>query len=142
MTNSKISTITLDNKIIQQWLEVLRDPIFIKAKRQLENKVYPIQRCCLGHLCYAAKLDRDVVNKKVFYTCQGSTSTNYIPSMLARALDITIYGTFLRKVKFGKKEYSSLVQLNDKSRISLPKMADIIEENICNKNFDAYQTVL
>ena len=140
----KPSTISLDTPHVAEWLSILRDPESKKLRNKLQSSTIETKRCCLGHLCYivgAKVIEPDSKTSYLIYHYKKDWSSATLPIDLYMELDITPIVHFIEPITY--KEHTnitSLGKLNDKTAITLPEIADIIEENIKNKNFRSYRS--
>ena len=123
-----------DNR--QKWFEVLRDPGSKKHIGRLEhNSLRPYARCCLGHACHALDIERQEWDKGDLILYGGCETI--LPQEAADKLGMNAAGQFKKPVIFDGIGFLDLASLNDNSDIGLEEMANVIEEQFKNNNFDA-----
>ena len=107
----------------------MRDPRFGKMQQQLEDPDNSNDRCCLGHLCHAmnvpSELDNDGDPEYIF---DGDSHSAYLPSGLAKALDMTTQGDFMRGIIVDGVVVMHMSGLNDDTDLTPAQIADVIEE--------------
>ena len=137
----RVSNISLDQPEVKLWFEALYNTYAKKHKRALEKYDEPEARCCLGHLCHALHVKRDVdeINGIVKYKDKGKDSweISILPKEVAILLDITMDGSFIRPISIKGVLHGNLVRVNDRTDLSLPAIAEIIKTQIIHKNFMA-----
>ena len=125
----------------QKWLDFLRGEGRRKAKGLLEkiagyDKENP--RCCLGHACVALGMKGVKDNTNMIY--DGSSAL--LPLSAQIQLGISSDGSFKECVSVGSATYSSLSTINDCTDLSPADIADVIEEQFKNDNFEEFPTLL
>ena len=128
------------NKYRAEWLAQLRSPEAKKAQGKLEDPEKPDHRCCLGHACHVFGLRRvvKVVEWKsrecVFY---GETheEASWLPYEARQKLNISLKGSFKAVVAVDGITVNALSVVNDYTKLSLPEIADLIEEQFEADNF-------
>ena len=151
MQVSNVSKISMDDPLVKDWLKCLRHHDAKQVRNKLEDRHNLGHRCCLGHLCHAAKATQKKNPDTVEYEYEQSISTQVLPVHLAERLDITVNGIFIEAIKIplqffypytdrrdGYVKIRGLTSLNDKTKYTLNQIADFIEDNIKTKNFEAY----
>ena len=103
---------------------------------ELEDVNNPHCRCCLGHANHALGVSRTVVHvagkrDRVVYAGKSAVLADNV----ARALDITPRGGFIRSVEVNGVRYRCLSDLNDRARPHPKQMAHFIEVEMRAGNF-------
>ena len=109
------------------------DPNIKKKKKALFGS-NPNAMCCLGHMCHALGLERDIESKHRKSVYKGSGSHFKLPIKLARELDITQNGDFMVPVKLRTRYYDSLSLLNDCSTLTPKRIFEIFKEQVNKGN--------
>ena len=128
------------NEYRAQWLAQLRSPKAKKAKGKLEDPENPDQRCCLGHACHIFGLQRAIRRTEygavscVFYG-GGDGEASWLPYEARQKLNISLKGSFKADVEVDGITVNALSVVNDYTRLSLPQIADLIEEQFEADNF-------
>ena len=102
----QVSEISIEQSEVIKWLEVLADPQSKKEKQHLENYKDSNKRCCLGHLCHALnlKMTKDAEYLETRYHDDENADSSFLPLSVAKQLDITVEGRFVRGFTIEKKD--------------------------------------
>lgn len=128
------------------WIQYLRKPHIKKHKGFLESRHTRSKRCCLGHACFVLGLKRDTDfdgdvaywndNPGSYHPIQRYNNSSFtkLPPRASAQLNIDVNGTFHKPIKLNvhpyDMEYTCLSSVNDNTNLTLPQIADIIEEQL------------
>ena len=122
----------------RKWLAQLRDLDSKKEFGQLENVKDSNARCCLGHACHALGIRRRVKqypSSSIDLVAYENTS-GALPSSACYMLNITAIGRFIEKIIVNGESCSDLSDVNDNTLLSPAEIADVIQDQFNNNNFE------
>ena len=138
----------MNNSQLQGWLGVMRDPQSGRCKDRLQDVADSNSRCCLGHLGYSMGATIEIrLNeyrvKAVHYSYGDGIDSNVsvLPSALAKELDITRIGDFIKDIKIGDTSFACMAEVNDKTDLTIAEIADVIEAQYKAKNVARFHNV-
>ena len=139
----------MNNSQLQNWLGVMRDPKSGKCEGKLQDVLNPNDRCCLGHLGYsmgaAIEIRLNGYREKVVHYSYGDgidSNVNVLPAALAKELDISKIGDFIKDIKIGDTSFACMAEINDETDLTIAEIAeiaDVIEAQFKANNVVRYQ---
>ena len=135
----------MNDSQLQNWLGVMRDPKSGKCKDQLQDVTNSNDRCCLGHLGFSLDVIIETKlndNREAFivyrYGHDWPSSSN-LPRALAKELDMTQNGDFVKDVKIRGTRYACMSEVNDETDLTISEIADVIEAQFKANNVARYE---
>lgn len=114
------------SEFIELWTQALESGKYKQGKSLLWQKGN--KYCCLGVACVIAQETgvRQIEIEK--------DNDEFLPSTLARFLNMTTAGSFKEPVVYGGKDFTNLADMNDEG-VTFKEIANVIREQIKAKNF-------
>ncbi len=125
-----------------EWLAALRRPGQSMCSGTLEHPDGPSGgRCALGHAVALFGGDARRTSDAVFYIDAdlGVGFSEILPSDIARRLDITPLGWFVKPLVFYDEVCRNIAHVNDKLDLTLRDMADVLEDEFASGGMAPYE---
>lgn len=128
-----------------KWILYMRSPEVRLHRYGLEHLFNSNARSCFGHACHVLDVQKHIYKSKtsksnrigVWYgEKQDKQIRGAMPEEVARLLDIDILGTFRNPVKIDGLNYTSMVEVNDKTAFTTVKeVAQVLRDQYEADNF-------